>query len=61
MSSTDAAAVSAGATLDVISPTSDSMAVAGEEYTVEVGWINWHGAFKNYQLPQDIQNRKISY
>ena len=40
MSSVDAALLGAagGATMDVVVPTSDSIAVAGEEYTVEVGW-----------------------
>ena len=40
MSSADAAllGVAGGATMDVVVPTSDSIAVAGEEYTVEVGW-----------------------
>ena len=39
MSSADAALVegAGGASLKVIAPNSDSMAVAGEEYTVEVG------------------------
>lgn len=36
MSSTDAVGISAEATVEVITPSSDSMAVAGEEYTVEV-------------------------
>ena len=40
MSSDDAAVLGTdgGASLDVVAPNANSMAVAGEEYTVEVGW-----------------------